>query len=99
MALALSFGGMRLYVPRVIGENHPIRVALGKEVSDKLAAWAGGGSIEVPKQAARRARVHDLHSTGALTIQQIAKETHYTERHVYRLLRDARDDCQLGLFD
>jgi AraC-like DNA-binding protein len=99
MALALRFGGTRLCVPKVIGEHHPIRVALGKEVADKLAEWAGGGSLDVPKQAARRARVHDLHRKGALTIQQIAIETHYTERHVYRLLRATRDDCQLSLFD
>lgn len=97
--LALNFGGTRLYVPRAIGEHHPIRVALGEELAEKLVKWVGGGSIDVPKQAARRARVRELHSSGALTNQRIALETGYSERHVYRLLSDARDDRQLGLFD
>lgn len=98
-ALARHFGGIRLYVPHKVGEHHPIRVALGEEGAYNLVAWAGGGSIDVPKQAARRARVRELHQRGALTNQRIALETGYTERHVYRLLRSDRDDRQPGLFD
>jgi len=99
LALANHFGGVRLYVPKTIGDSHAICVALGRENADRLAAWAGGGSIDVPKQAARRARVRDLHSLGALTISQIALETSFSERHVYRLLRGENDERQLSIFD
>ncbi|QCI93448.1 hypothetical protein [Novosphingobium sp. EMRT-2] len=99
MKLATRFGGVRLYVPRQIGEHHPICAALGREDADRLAAWAGGGSLDIPKQAARRERVRQLRSRGALTISQIALETSYTERHIYRLLRAQRDTDQPSLFD
>lgn len=99
LTLAMRFGGTRLYVPRAIGDNHPICIALGRETADQLATWAGGGAIDVPKQAARRARVRALRSRGTLTINQIALETAYSERHVYRLLSDRHDDRQPSLFD
>lgn len=99
LKLATHFGGTRLYVPRQIGDHHPICAALGRDGADRLAAWAGGGNVDVPKQAARRARVHQLHSRRSLTVSQIALETSYTERHVYRLLRAERDHDQPGLFD
>lgn len=99
MKLAQHFGGTKLYVPCRIGEHHPIVAALGRDDADRLVAWAGGGNLDVPKQAARRARVYDLRSQGSLTIAQIALETSYSERHVYRLLRDGRDADQLSLFD
>ena len=59
-SLADRFGGTTLYVPRAIGDHHPIRAALDRLAADRLAAWAGGGSIAIPKQAVRprpRARV------------------------------------------
>ncbi|MEE4153234.1 MAG: hypothetical protein V2I27_03665 [Erythrobacter sp.] len=97
-ALALHYGGTKLYVPLTVGEHHPIRAIVGEEAAERLVEWAGGGSVSIPKQAARRARVRDLHQKGALTIQRIAMETAYSERHVYRLIEAERDDRQLGLF-
>ena len=96
--LALHFGGIRLYVPRAPGEHHPIMAALGPDDAQRVVAWAGGGSFDVPKQAARRDRVRQLRSRGTLTTTQIALETGYTERHIYRLARADRDDNQLSLF-
>jgi hypothetical protein len=99
MALANAFGGTRLYVPHEPGEHHPITVAIGPANAEKLAAWAGGGSIDVPKQAARQAKVRELYERGALTISGIARETSYSERHVYRLIEAGRDENQADLFD
>lgn len=99
LSLAMHFGGTRLYVPRTIGEHHPICAALGRADSDRLAEWAGGGSVDVPKQAARRDRMRRLHSRGSLTIAQIALETSFSERHIYRLLSADRDANQPSLFD
>lgn len=97
--LCKRFGGTRIYVPRRIGEHHPIYVALGCEGAAALAAYAGGGDIDVPMQAARRERVIALYSKGTLTRGQIALETSYSERHVYRLIRDSVDEAQPSLFD
>lgn len=97
--LARRFGGTSVYVPRAIGDHHPLCAALNRVAADRLAAWAGGTSIAVPKQPERRARVHELHRAGALTVAQIAFETAFSERHVYRLLRDEDAARQPGLFD
>ncbi|KAK0341161.1 hypothetical protein LTR94_027558 [Friedmanniomyces endolithicus] len=99
LKLADKFGGTRIYVPLAIGDHHPLCVALGREIADSLAAYCGGGPLVIPKQAARRERVLELHSRRSLTIAQIALETGYSERHVHRLLSEATDDRQPGLFD
>ncbi|CAN5881222.1 hypothetical protein BH11PSE6_BH11PSE6_03760 [soil metagenome] len=97
--LARYFGGTNLYVPRVLGDHHPICAALGRQAADKLAAWTGGQSLAVPKQAERRARVRDLRNSGKLTIVGIAVQTGFSERHVYRLLSEEADERQPSLFD
>lgn len=97
--LARRFGGTSVYVPRAIGDHHPLCVAIGRAAADALATWTGGSAVAVPKQPERRARVRDLRAAGALTRAQIAIETGFSERHVYRLLREEDDARQPGLFD
>ena len=97
-ALARRFGGINLHVPRAIGEHHPIYLAIGRDASERLSAWTGGTMIAVPKQAERRARVHALRRR-ALTTAQIAAETGYSQRHVFRLLSEAEEARPPGLFD
>ena len=98
-ALAQSFGGTCLYVPRALGEHHPICAAIGRAAADQLAAWTGGQSLAIPKQAERRDRVRQLRTDGKLTIVGIAVQTGFSERHVYRLLSDQTDERQPSLFD
>lgn len=97
--LARRLGGTKVYVPRTIGDNHPLCALLGREAADFLSAWTGGATIEIPKQAERRARVLELHRTKALTSAQIAVETGYSQRHVVRLLGQERDERQPDLFE
>jgi hypothetical protein len=96
--LSRHFGGINLYVPITMGEHHPIAAAMGYDAALKLAEWAGGGTICIPKQVERRARVILLRSQ-ALTVAQIARETGYSERQVFRLLREHKNDQQPGLFE
>lgn len=96
--MAQRFGGISLNVPRAIGDHHPIAIALGRVAADQLAAWAGGSAIYIPKQAERRARVVEL-GERSLTRTQIARDTGYSERHVYRLLAESDDYRQPDLFD
>ena len=79
---------------RLPGPDVGTRAEQSQPLHDALCHWTGNA-----KQAARRQRVSQLHSRGTLTIAQIALETSYTERHVYRLLKTDRDTAQLSLFD
>lgn len=97
--LARRFGGTGLYVPRTIGDSHPIAAAVGGEIAAALAGWAGGSTLTIPKQPARRAQVLDLHRRSSLTVRQIARQLSYSERQVHRILRDAEDHAQPDLFD
>lgn len=97
--LARRLGGTTVYVPRNVGEHHLLRAVLEDEVVAKLIEWCGGSRLNVPKQPERQARVRELRRAGALTVASIAIETGYSERHVYRLLRDQGDDRQPDLFD
>lgn len=97
--LARALGGTTVYVPRKIGQHHPLRAMLGEEATGKLAEWCGGSRLNIPKQPERQARVRELRRAGALTIAGIAIETGYSERHVYRLLRENDDDRQPDLFE
>jgi hypothetical protein len=96
--LAQRFGGTTVYVPLKIGEHHPLFVVLGGDIASKLVACYGGSRINVPKQPERRARVRELHRAGTMTIAGIALETGYSERNVYRLVRE-QDESQPSLFD
>ena len=96
--LARRFGGTTVYVPRKVGEHHPLHVVLGEETAERLASWCGGSRVNIPKQPERQARVRELRREGALTVAGIAIETGYSERHVYRLLSED-DDRQPDLFD
>ena len=97
--LADAFGGTILYVPPVPGVNHPIAVAIGVDAADRLGAHVGGERMLIPKEAARRARVLELRKYHSLTVAQIARQTAYSERHVYRLLRNEADDFHPGEAD
>lgn len=94
--LAQRFGGTVVYVPKNPGEHHPLRV-LGEVALAALVEFRGGERLAVPKQPERRARVRELHRTRALTVPAIALETGFSERQVYRLIREI-DERQLDLF-
>jgi hypothetical protein len=95
--LAQRFGGTTIYVPRNVGEHHPLRAVLGDRAA-ALAERFGGLRVNVPKQPERQERVRERRRAGALTVAGIALEVGYSERHVYRLLSEG-DDRQLDLFD
>ncbi len=98
-ALAKRLGGTTVYVPRTIGEHHPLRAAIGQSAADKLASWCGGSRLDVPKRLHRHAWVRALARQGTLTIAAIAIETGYSERQVYRLLNDGAAERQADEID
>lgn len=95
-ALVEHFGGTSLYVPRSVADDHPICRSLGRQNADRVVAWAGGGTLPVPKggnlqalyESIARARAEDRQ-----TVAQIARAHNLSERQVYRILRKARSDA------
>lgn len=93
-----KFPGVQIYVPLVASENHWLRVAIGDDAIARLIAFYGGSRVNVPMRQGRHNRVRELRRAGALTRAQIAIETGYSERHVYRILSE-RDDRQIDMFE
>lgn len=98
--LCEKLGGTTIYVPAMIGPNHPLGVALGMKSAKIFADHFKGAHLQLPKAHLRRQRVIELKRTTDMTIREIALATDYTERHVYDILAgEAEDDGQLDLFD
>lgn len=97
--LCKALGGTRIYIPAVIGRNNPIHAAIGELPSRMLAEHYHGTVIDLPKAHVRRERAIELARSGKMTVAEAALQCDYTERHMYRLLRDsAPDQDQLDLF-
>lgn len=96
--LAQRFGGTTIYVPRQIGEHHPLHVVLGTEAAGRISQSYGDLRVYVPKQPERQERVRTLRRARSLTVAAIAIETGYSERHVYRLCSET-DNRQLDFFE
>jgi hypothetical protein len=109
-ALALSLGGQRVYIPRVLRADHPVTIAIGAEAGQQLASYFHGIDLCIPIREAREAKVRALDarvprpSTGA-----IAQEVGITERAVQKILARPSsglpyaprpiDDRQIDMFD
>jgi hypothetical protein len=88
--LADVFGGRRLYVPKAMGEHHPIVQTIGPQAAAVLAEHFGGAAgIDVPMLAERRARILELDAAG-WSRARIARDVGCTERRVYQVLEQAR---------
>lgn len=88
--LLLSFAGRQLWIPREVGEHHPIAAAIGADKARTLCDHFHGTWISVPVAQAKRARILDLKRAG-LSNGQIAAQLLCTERFVYQVLADARE--------
>ena len=99
LRLRKRFGGTELYIPKKIGESHPIAVAIGVDLAQKLAEYVPvGEKVMIPKYPRRHQLVSLLKREGHLSNKAIATETDYSERHIYRLLNPESDDRQPDLF-
>jgi DNA-binding NarL/FixJ family response regulator len=97
IALMRRFGGTELYIPKTIGPHHPISAAIGHAAAQALADYIPvGDKVMIPKFPARKQRVAALKAEGHLTNKEIATETDYSERHIYRLLNPPEPDATQG---
>ena len=84
-------GGTRLNVPRAIGEEHPLRAALGARGVELLVRYFGGAEIKVPMARPWRAAIY---RTRGLTYREIARRLGCTETAVYGYMARARSAAQ-----
>jgi hypothetical protein len=98
-------GGARMSVPKRPKEDHPLRMALSATGFDKLVAWAGGETLDVPKGDAYLRRLRHEHvrqcREQGLTLDETAEATGYSRRHVINIMGgdgDGADTQTLDLF-
>lgn len=91
-ALCVAFAGREFYVPdtMVLGEHHPLVVAIGLPAAKLLTYYYHGAKLNFPVSAVRRQRVLDLKAAG-LHNSAIAAQLLCTDRYVRKVLAAARD--------
>jgi Mor family transcriptional regulator len=104
MRLVETYGGVRLYVPKLeLEDDHPLIRQIGREAAEKLQAMYGGEPhFDIPKaeralRAVRDARIRHLRSAGAST-RTLALDNGLTERQIRTICGELEDDRQVGLF-
>lgn len=81
-SLSAEFGGGRMYVPRVLGEHHPITVLVGKAGAGLLAAEFGGGHIDVPMELGKKAMIEQM-LAAKKSVPEICRRVGVSRRHVF----------------
>ena len=89
--LSARFGGRRLYIPRDPGSNHEISLVIGVEAAKAIACDHAGRTVDIPRALGVRARILEL-SRQNVQVSRIAEMLRCTERHVYYVRAEARDD-------
>jgi Mor family transcriptional regulator len=69
LALVEQWGGVPLYIPESIPDNHRIAKLIGKDAADALARYCGRERINIPlardyKRAQRNAEIYNRHKAG-----------------------------------
>jgi Mor family transcriptional regulator len=84
-------------VPHSANAHDPVARIIGAEAAAQLARMFGGERVVVPanfERAHRREHIISARASGR-TIVSIAREFHCTERHVYKVLAQARQGRSL----
>lgn len=103
MTIVRQYGGVRLYIPKEITEDHPIIKLVGICNAVALTDTYGGETLEIAKAEAaiREIRNTEIRNQWpALSQRQLALKYQTTERNIRIILSgcDRQDDTQLDLF-
>lgn len=104
LALVRAYGGVRLYVPTRLPDDHVLIDLLGRPAAEMLAAEYGGQPhFDIPRaeglvRALRNRRIQADRAAG-LSVRDLALKHQLTERQVAKILGPgAADDGQVDLF-
>lgn len=102
MALVEQYGGVGLYVPKELREDHPLIALIGAENAQKLSQHYPGDEIEIGKAEAalREIRNQEIRSQYPyLSQRQLALKYKTTERNIRKILDSCeQNDNQIPLF-
>lgn len=104
LRLVEAWGGIRLYVPQHMPEDHLLVSTLGRAEADQLADRYGGETVHIPRclhalRAVRNGRIRAERHDGA-SPALLALRYGLTERQVYAILAagdEPADDRQQSL--
>lgn len=103
LRLVEVWGGVRVYVPQRITDDHALVSTLGRGLAETLAARFGGEALNIPRclhalRAVRNTRIRSERRQGD-SPASLALRYGLTERQVYSILAadDAPDDRQSSL--
>jgi uncharacterized protein (DUF433 family) len=103
LRLVESYGGVRLYVPQRLAEDHPLALLIGASAARQLADVYGGEEhFDIPRAVAiarqvRNRRLREERDRG-MSHRDLALKYGLTERQVRNILGEAVDDRQAELF-
>ena len=94
LRLVGSHGGARISVPHQAHATHPFHAVLGPDTFEKLVAEYAGEAIDLPKsdvylRILRHEQVKQCRASG-MTVDQTAKATGYSRRHVINIMGGER---------
>jgi hypothetical protein len=91
--LISTFGGGRVYIAKNPGPADPLARVIGGEAAGRLGAIFGGERIWFPNHSGHvtRRRICLLRRRGS-SISRIARELQLSERYVYKVLAQFRND-------
>jgi hypothetical protein len=91
--LISTFGGGRVYIAKTPGPADAIARVIGDDAAGRLGAIFGGERIWLPNDAGHltRRRITQMRRRGS-TVSRIARELRLSERYVYKVLAELRDE-------
>lgn len=103
MTLVDEYGGVRLYVPMTLPEDHPLINLIGPENAQKVIEGYGGEKLEIPKAIDYMRQIRDIEIRSqwpALSQRQLALKYNTTERNIRLILgKCERNENQMPLFE
>jgi Mor family transcriptional regulator len=95
LALVERWGGVQLYVPESIPDNHKIAQLIGKDSAEALARYCGRERLNIPlardyKRARRNAEIYNRHKAGE-SVNDLALEYGIGARQLWEVLGKMRD--------
>ncbi|NBB17025.1 helix-turn-helix domain-containing protein [Caulobacter sp. SLTY] len=89
--LSRDFGGRRIYIPRALGEDHPLVVSIGLDAARLLVEALAGEELEPPLTGGKRLRILEALDRGEKP-EQIARALGVSRSWIFKL-KKRRDDA------
>lgn len=90
MILLHHFGGIRVFIPKRLPDNHDLCAKLGVEVAHKCSRIFGGETLSIPRAAKAMRKARNLEITSSydrgVPVRTLSAQFRLTERQIYTIL-------------